>query len=155
MPLLRTVAGFPGLSYSRDRGANWTDPVPLTRTPGAADVVPHPRAANLVWKLSRGPHAGRFLHWHHNHPGTGYLGRNPCYLSGGVEEVGPDGPVVRWGEPRVVLFSPDPAVRVSYPDLVEDPSGRLFLTATQKTVARVHEVDAGLIDTLFAGLSRE
>ena len=146
----RTVAGHPGVAYSRDGGRTWTPPAYLARAPGGPPID-HPRAATFVWKLSRGPHAGRFLHWFHNHPGTGYGGRNPAYLAGGVERPGPDGPIVVWGAPRVVLFSPNPEVRISYPDLIEDPAAGLFLSETQKSVARVHRLAPGLIDALFVG----
>ncbi len=144
----RTVAGRPGVAYSRDGGRRWTPPAYLTRSSGGSPVR-HPRAATFVWKLTTGPHAGRFLHWHHNHPGQGYRGRNPAYLAGGVERPGPDGPIVVWGEPEVVLFSPDPEIRISYPDLVEDPASGLWITETQKSVARVHRLDPTLIDGLF------
>ena len=39
-------------------------------------------------------------------------------------------------------------IRMSYPDLVED--GGYFLTETQKNIARVHEIDAKLIEGLWS-----
>jgi hypothetical protein len=46
------------------------------------------------------------------------------------------------------LYADDPHVGISYPDFIED-DGRLFITATQKTVARVHEVPEWLLRRLW------
>jgi hypothetical protein len=69
-------------------------------------------------------------------------------LLGGVEEDGPDGKEIRWGNPEVVLYSVDLHTGISYLDFVEEGDD-LYITETQKTVARVHHVDRGLIDRLY------
>ena len=38
--------------------------------------------------------------------------------------------------------------RISYPDFIED-QGRIFVTETQKSVARVHEIDPRLLDAVW------
>ncbi len=38
---------------------------------------------------------------------------------------------------------------MSYPDLIEEADGRFYITETQKTVARVHEIPAELLRGLF------
>ena len=61
----------------------------------------------------------------------------------------PAGKRIAWAEPEVLLYDDDPFVRMSYPDLTED-GGKVFVTETQKTVARVHEVPPPLLAGLFA-----
>jgi len=55
---------------------------------------------------------------------------------------------VYWSQPEVLLYDPDPNVRFSYPDFFED-EGRYFVTETQKTIARVHEIDCDFLNILF------
>lgn len=140
----RTVAGHPCHAYSRDQGKTWTPPAFMAYGPGEP-LVNHPRAANFVWKLKD----GRFLYWFHNHNGKSYEGRNPAWLLGGAEVDSPEGKVIRWSRPQVVLFAADRNLRMSYPDLIEEDDGKLYLTETQKTVARVHEVDPAVLEALW------
>ncbi|MGD8240765.1 MAG: hypothetical protein PVH68_19605, partial [Armatimonadota bacterium] len=138
----RTVDGHPTFAYSRDGGHTWTEPRYKRYADGR--LMKHPRAANFAWKCSN----GKYLYWFHNHGGQGYEDRNPVWLCGGVEADAPEGKVIRWSQPEIVLYDDDPYVRMSYPDLVEE-EGRYFLTETQKEVARVHEVDPGLLEGLW------
>lgn len=147
----RTVSGHPACAYSRDGGRTWTPPAYKTFTPGGRRFK-HCRAANFVWRTS----SGRFLYWFHNHGGprvhqtpgwSVYDDRNPAWLCAGHEVPGPDGPMLAWSEPEILLYDDDPMIRMSYPDLVEE-NGRWFVTETQKSIGRVHEIDA----TLIAGL---
>ena len=55
---------------------------------------------------------------------------------------------IHWSEPEILLYDEDPAVRMSYPDFIED-RGKFFVTETQKTVARVHEIDRTLLEGLW------
>jgi hypothetical protein len=135
----RTIEGHPCHAYSRDGGHTWTAPAYMAYTPGGM-LVKHPRAANFVWKASN----GKYLYWFHNHGGEWYEGRNPAWLCGGVEKDG----FLYWSQPEIVLYDDDPKTRMSYPDFIED-NGRYFLTETQKTVARVHEIDAALLQGLW------
>ncbi len=151
----RTIDGYMCHAYSRDDGRTWTPPEYATYAPQGRRIK-HPRAYSPVWKTK----LGRYLLWYHNHGGeavhtpewtnmpTGYYrNRNPVWLSGGVERDGR----IHWSEPEIILYDDDPAVRMSYPDLIEEdtPSGkRYFLTETQKSIARLHELDP----TLLAGL---
>ena len=149
----RSIDGYPVEAYSRDGGHTWTTP----RYKRYADGRPmkHPRAANFVWKCAN----GKFLYWFHNHggrfigehpdaPTIAYNDRNPVWLCGGEEIDTPNGREIRWTQPEIVLYDDDPFVRMSYPDLVEE-NGRFYLTETQKHLARVHEVDAGLLEGLW------
>lgn len=142
----RTTAGHPCHAYSRDDGKTWTPPAFMTYGPGGKQVD-HPRAANFVRKLTEGPYAGRFIYWFHNHGGRSYEGRNPAYLLGGVEVDAPDGKRIEWGDPVAVLFDKDPKVRISYPDFVWDDG--LYITETQKSVARVHRIPDELLKSLW------
>ena len=76
--------------------------------------------------------------------GFGYDSRNPAWIRGGVEVAG----AIHWSEPEILLSDRDPGQRISYADVVED-DGDLFITATEKTQARVHRIDPDLIAGLF------
>lgn len=153
--IYRTVDGYPACSYSRDGGHTWSTPQYATFADGRR--IKNPRAANFAWRCEN----GRFLYWFHNHGGPAvrsrvrtdpaypYQHRNPVWLSAGSEADGPEGRVILWSEPEVVLYDDDPLVRMSYPDLVEE-DGRYFLAETQKDVARVHPIDPSFLVALFS-----
>jgi hypothetical protein len=149
----RTVDGHPVEAYSRDGGRSWSEP----RYKAFADgrLMKHPRAANFAWRCAN----GRFLYWFHNHGGRDYEDRNPVWLCGGVEGDSPQGKIIRWTQPEILLYDDDPFVRMSYPDLLEE-NGHTFVTETQKDIARVHRIDPVLLDGLWnqfegAPVSRE
>ncbi|HRK34823.1 MAG TPA: exo-alpha-sialidase [Candidatus Hydrogenedentes bacterium] len=135
----RTTQGHPCHAYSRDGGRSWTPPSYMTYAPGGR-VFKHPRAANFVRRFSN----GKYVYWFHNHAGTTYDGRNPVWLCGGVERDG----AIHWSQPEILLYDDDPKLRMSYPDFIED-KGRYFVTETQKTVARVHEIPMALLTGLW------
>ncbi len=149
----RTIDGYPCAVQSRDRGRTWSEPAYMARRPGGKPFK-NPRAANFIRKLSN----GKYLYWFHNHGGEAvhrpgwnpYDDRNPAWLSGGVERDG----TIHWSEPEIVLYDPDPSVRISYPDFIED-GGRVYITETQKTVARVHPIDRTLLEGLWGQLEDE
>jgi len=149
----RTIDGHPANSISRDGGRTWSEPKYLTYADGRP--IKHPRAANFVWKCSN----GKYLYWFHNHGGRfiaehpnrrtmAYEDRNPAWLCGGVEADTPQGKTIKWSQPEIVLYDDDPMIRMSYPDLIED--GGYFLTETQKNIARIHPIDAKLIEGLWS-----
>ncbi len=153
----RTIDGWPSSAYSRDGGHTWTPPAYKSYTPGGQRVK-HPRAANFAWNCGN----GKFLYWFHNHGGrfVGELGangkggrspyddRNPAWLMAGREIKTPQGLMIEWSQPEILLYDDDPFIRMSYPDLVED-SGKFYVTETQKTVGRLHEIPGALLDGLF------
>jgi hypothetical protein len=130
----------PAQSVSRDGGRTWSLPARMTYGPGQR-TLKQPRACPKLFKTAD----GRFLFWFHNHSGKSFESRNPVFLSGGLLHA--DG-VIRWSEPEVVLFDPAVGTRMSYPDLIEQ-DGRVWLTETQKTVARVHALDPSLVHGLW------
>lgn len=136
----RTADGHNGHAYSRDGGHTWTPPEYATFTPGGRRLK-HPRAANFVWRCSN----GNFLLWYHNHARHDFEGRNPVWICGGGEIDG----TIHWSQPEIALYDDDPATRISYPCLVEQ-DGRYFITETQKTIARAHEIDAALFEAAWA-----
>ena len=142
--LWRTTRGFMACSFSEDGGRSWTAPERIAYEPGG-HVLPHPRACPKVWRCV----GGKYLLWFHNHHGRDFQNRNPAWLVGGVEENGR----IRWSQPEVLLYSNDGS-RFSYPDLVE-ANGRYWIAETQKTVARVHELDATLLAGLWGQLDAE
>lgn len=142
--IYRTISGHAATSCSKDRGFTWTTPEYLRY----ADERPikNPRAANFAWKCSN----GKYLYWFHNNGWNGYNfgqgagSRNVAWLSGGIERHGR----IKWSQPEIILYDPDQFSGPSYPDLIEE-SGRYFLAETQKTVARVHELNADLLQGLW------
>ena len=154
----RTIDGYPASAYSRDGGHHWTTPQYQSYADGRR--MKHPRAANFVWKCAN----GKYLYWFHNHGGRfigqhphrrsmSYEDRNPAWLCGGVEFDTPEGKVIRWSQPEIVLYDDDPYVRMSYPDLVED-KGEYFLSETQKHAAAVHPIAAELVEGLWGQFER-
>lgn len=137
----RGVDGFLMQGYSRDGGRTFTTGY-ATYRPGGRRIK-HPLACPPVWRLRD----GRFLLWFHNHGGKWYDGRNPVWLCGGIERDG----FIHWSQPEIVLYDLDMhgAVRISYPDMIEEADGEIYLTETQKKTARVHHVPRELIDGLF------
>ena len=150
----RSIDGHPVCSRSTDGGRSWTVPRYMAFADGRR--MKHPRAANFMWRCSN----GRYLYWFHNHggrfiperaatdPGYPYQNRNPVWLCGGIEVNGPEGYDIAWSQPEIALYDDDPWIRMSYPDLVEE-GGRYWLSETQKNVARVHELDPRLLESLW------
>lgn len=161
----RSVDGWPVCSYSRDGGHTWQAPRYKTYSPGGRRMK-NPRAANFVWKCSN----GNYLYWFHNHGGafirsldghaslpnglspvsgrSPYDDRNPAWLCAGREIDGPDGKLMEWSQPEIVLYDDDPFIRMSYPDLVEQ-DGKFWITETDKRSARVHQLAPSMLDGLF------
>jgi hypothetical protein len=149
----RTIDGFPAVSTSRDGGRTWA--VPEYLRDGNGRWMKHPRAACFVWRCEN----GKYLLWTHNHGGRfipehpdvgsyAFQHRNPVWLCGGVEVETPEGRRIQWSQPEILLYDDDPFIRMSYPDLIEE-DGRTFVTETQKDVARVHEIPAHFLETLW------
>lgn len=138
----RTTGGHPACSYSRDGGHTWSEPQYARYADGR--FIKHPRAANFVWKCSN----GKYLYWFHNHGGRTFDDRNPAWLCGGVEADSPEGKIILWSQPEIVLYDDDPYIRMSYPDLIED-GNEFYLTETQKDIARVHPVPRDLLEGLW------
>ncbi len=147
----RTVDGHPVESYSRDGGRTWT--TQFMRFFPDGPMVCNPRGPNFVRKLAQGRYAGKLIYWFYNNNACGYESgsRNPAWLLGGVEQDSPEGKVIRWGKPEVVLFDMNLSSAMGYPDFIE-AGDRLFITETQKTIARVHEIPHWLLDRLWEQL---
>ena len=146
--MYRTTTGYPCHAYSRDRGRTWTLPEQATYTPGGRRMK-NPRACPRIWKTKK----GKYLFWFHNHSGKDFIGRNPAWISGGIEIDG----YIHWSQPEILLYDPQMGpigeggrggVRMSYPDLIEQ-DGRYWITETQKSIARVHEIDKALLEGLW------
>ena len=135
----RTKTGYPCHSYSDDRGHTWTTPEQMTYTPGGRKIKNN-RACPKLWRCQN----GKYLFWFHNHSGLTYAERNPVWLCGGEVRDGR----MHWSEPEIILYDPEPTMRMSYPDLIEQDD-RYWVTETQKSVARVHELDKTLLEGLW------
>ena len=154
----RSIDGHPVESYSRDRGSTWS--LPRYKCYADGRRMKHPRAANFAWRCQN----GKYLYWFHNQggrvmreaPGNAdggcYDGRNPAWLSAGIEIRAPSGLEIAWSEPEIALYDDDPYVRMSYPDFLED-GGKYYLTETQKDLARVHEIPAAFLEAMWSALA--
>ena len=147
----RTAGDHPTQAYSRDGGRTWTSPEPMIYGPGRRKVK-HSRAANFVWDAGE----GRYLYWYHNHGGYIFHNqRNPAWIAAGREVDTPEGKAIAWSEPEVLLYDEDAYnARISYPDYLSD-RGRHFITETQKSIARVHEIPAEFLEMLWGQPSRD
>ena len=153
--MYRTSGNHPCHAYSRDGAHSWTMPEYATYTPGGRKFK-NSRACPKVWKASN----GKYLFWFHHHGAhkNPYKGRNPAWLSGGIEKEG----FIHWSQPEIVLYDtdpknclfdpktgmPGPGGGMSYPDLIEQ-DGKYWITETQKTLARVHPIDPTLLEGLW------
>lgn len=135
----RTSKGHPCHAYSRDGGRTWTKPQFMTYTPGGRRLKT-PRACPMVWRTQN----GKFLFWFHNQKGRGHHGRNPVWIAGGIEKGGR----IHWSQPEILLYDRGQINGMSYPDLIEQ-DGRYWVTETQKTIARVHEIDKALLEGMW------
>ncbi len=156
----RTVDGYPCETYSRDGGHTWETPKYKEYADGRK--MKHPRAANFAWKCEN----GKYIYWFHNHGGhfiaemdspdgmLPYEDRNPVWVSGGVEADGPNGKIIKWSQPEVLIYDDDTRIRMSYPDLIEE-DGEYYVTETQKDVARVHKLDKKLLNGLWDQLESD
>ena len=139
--------GLPAQSFSRDGGRSWSLPERMTYGPGQR-VIKSNRACPKLFRTRD----GRYLFWYHNHGVPGWGNRNPVFITGGL--LGEDG-FIRWSEPELVFYDRHADRGISYPDMIEQ-DGRFWFTETQKSVARVHEVDRSLLDGLWRqGTHRE
>jgi hypothetical protein len=137
--MYRTITGHPAHTYSRDGGHTWTTPVPATYTPNDRKMK-NPRACPKVWRTKN----GRYLFWFHNHSGKTFEGRNPVWLAAGREIKGQ----IHWSQPEILFYHPNKNLRMSYPDLVQQDN-RWWISETQKSIARVHEIPADFINDLL------
>jgi hypothetical protein len=135
----RTVNGHLAAAYSRDGGRTWTPPAHARYSPEGR-VIKNPRGPAFVRKFSN----GKYLLLYYNYGGKDFSRRNPYWLSGGIERDG----YIHWSEPEICLYDDDPAVRIGYPDFIED-GGQIFISETNKVTARVHPVDWELLRGLW------
>jgi len=147
----RTIDGWVGRAISRDDGYRW-DIDWMRYAPGGRRVK-NPRSATFVRRFSN----GKYIHWICFHGGArlaahpdvaswaAYGNRNPIWLTGGIER---DGDIV-WSEPEIILYDDKLGNRMSYPDFIEE-AGRYYMTETQKTTARIHELDPALLEGMWA-----
>jgi hypothetical protein len=145
----RTIDGYSCHAYSRDDGHTWQSDW-MTYTPGGRRVK-NPRSANFVRRFAN----GKYLYWFcfnggevlRNAPGRegrAYNNRNPIWMCGGVERDG----LIHWSQPEIVLYDPKIGNRMSYPDYIE-VGDRIFITETQKEVARTHELDPHMLRVMW------
>jgi hypothetical protein len=150
MCVFRTTQGHAGCAYTRDGGHTWTKPDKLRYTPGGR-IMKESRACTKIWKTRE----GHYLLWFHNNGTTTYNNglnagsRNIAWLSAGHLKDG----LVSWSQPEIVAYVDGGLEGCSYPDFIED-GGHYYICATQKTEARVMDVDPALLEGLWTQETR-
>jgi len=136
----RTIDGSPAYVISSDGGKTFSKPEYMRYANGKR--IGNPRACPKIHKTVD----GKYLFWFHNNfRKNTYNGRNPAWLSGGIEKNGD----IIWSQPEIVLYDRDTKVLgMSYPDFIEQ-EGRLWISETQKNVARIHEIDINLVSGMW------
>ncbi len=141
----RTLEGYLGHAYSRDRGKTWPVTEFATYTPGGRRIK-QPRACGRVFHCRN----GKYLLWFHNNDGRSTparnRNRNPAWITGGVLKGG----FIHWSQPEILLFGFGFPHNhgMSYPDLIE-ADGRYWITESQKQIARIHEIEPSLLEGLW------
>jgi len=138
----RTSRGGVGSAVSRDGGRSFGTSELLRYPDGRA--VKNTRANTTFWDIG----GGRYLYWFTNCGHDGYYPRNPTWLCAAVEEKCEDGIRMRLSQPEIVLYTTVPGSGFSYPDIIVEKD-RLYISETQKSVARVHEIPMSFIDVMF------
>jgi len=134
------TGGLPAQSFSRDGGRTWSLPERMSYGPGQRAVKSN-RACPKLFRTKD----GHYLFWYHNHGVPGWGNRNPVFITGGL--LHEDG-FIHWSEPELLFYDVRVANGISYPDMIEQEN-RFWFTETQKSVARVHEVDRSLLEGLW------
>jgi hypothetical protein len=140
----RTTQGFPACSYSRDRCKSWSVPEPMAYATNR--TIRHCRACPMVWKTE----PGKYLFWCHNNGGKSFENRNPAWLCVGLEREGR----IYWSQPEIAVYSDEPEVRMSYPDMIH-LDGKYWISETQKEIARIHAIDAAMLNGAWKRLADE
>jgi hypothetical protein len=138
----RTIDGHPAGAISRDGGYTFEPSEYLRYADGRQ--MKHNRAATFIWPLRD----GKYFYWFNNHGERWYARRNPIWCAIASEVETPAGLTLRFGQPEILLYHPDPRIGMSYPDLLED-GGVYYITETEKRVARVHLIDPGLLSKMI------
>jgi hypothetical protein len=150
--LCRTNLGYLGAAFTADPtgSSGWSSPGLFVTYWNAL-----PSAAGRRLKNPQGPitlkrfvSTGRYLFLFYLNSFPGYGERNPVFISSGVEEDGQ----VRFSQPEIVLYDYEMTAdnRPGYPDFIEDPTnGAVYITETNKTIARIHLVDNATLSLLW------
>jgi hypothetical protein len=101
----------------------------------------NPRACPRIWKCKN----GKYLFWYHNHGGNTFQGRNPAWISGGIERNGK----IIWGQPEILLYDAPNRRGMSYPDLIEQ-DGKYWITETNKENARAHAIPEEFLNKIWS-----
>ncbi|MCG8308793.1 MAG: exo-alpha-sialidase [Cytophagales bacterium] len=136
----RTHIGITAYAISRDGGKSFSKPEIMRYSNG--EPIGNPRACPKIHKTKD----GKYLFWFHNNfRKYTYKGRNPVWISGGIEKNGD----IAWSQPEIVLYGEDPEMLgMSYPDYIEQ-DGKMWLIETEKNAARVHKVDLDLLNGMW------
>ncbi|XP_062503358.1 uncharacterized protein LOC134180262 isoform X2 [Corticium candelabrum] len=146
--VFRTTQGFLGAASSPigKHATEWT-------TPGFAEYWRSTANDRLYLKNPRGPITmkqfsnGRYLLLFYNNGDTGFNSRNPYWLCCGITNK--SGDTIMWSQPEIILYDRIQDSRPGYPDFIEEDDGAIYITETQKTIARVHEIDKVMLELLF------
>jgi len=137
----RSRTGFLLASVSGDLGRTWKDRQVARYFPGGR-AIKNPRGPAVMRKFSN----GKFLLLFYLNGRTDHGGRNPYWLSGGLEAAG----TIHWTQPEIALYDKAADARPGYADFLEDPeTHEIYVVASQKRIARVHKLDMAMVEDLW------
>ena len=169
----RTSQGYLGAAQTADptAGAGWSatgfatyyDPLraPSVIVPMGGRAMPATTSAaakhGTGLKSPRGPLQpkrftnGMYLLLYYNNMGRSGEGRNPYWLSAGLEPSDAGGEIL-WSQPEIALFdryhsAPEAG---GYPDFLEFKNGTIAIMETNKKICRLHAIDPAALDGLWS-----
>lgn len=91
-----------------------------------------------------------YLLLYYNNAGGSFSQRDPYFLAAGVEVAGHG---ILWSQPEIVLYDRYNRTKEAggYPDFIQSPkTGAIYITETQKSIARIHKIDPSLLTALWS-----
>lgn len=146
---IRSTNGFVSVSTSSDGGKTFTNDqyayyYKVDKKPNKNEKKSDRKLVNSDSPLSpRYIGKGRYLLPFYNTPGDSYGGRNPLWISGGVEADN----TILWSQPELLLYSKY-SDAFAYPDLYV-VGDEYYISESNKTIARTHHIEKSLIENLF------
>ncbi|MBE6884335.1 MAG: exo-alpha-sialidase [Ruminococcaceae bacterium] len=138
----RTAKGRAGCAVSHDGGRSFGKSELLRYPDGRA--VKNTRANNTFWYIGE----GKYLYWFTNCGHDGYYPRNPTWVCAAVEEDTPEGKQLKLAQPEILLYTKVAGSGFSYPDILVKED-RIYISETQKSIARIHEIPMSFVDDMF------
>lgn len=150
--LCRTNLGYLGASSTTDPTGRtgWTNPGTLMTYTGKFSesaegrFVKNPQGPITLKRFSN----GKYLFLYYNNGFPGYGERNPVFLATALEINN----TIQLSQPEIILYDYVITVtnRPGYFDFIENAGQHIYITETNKTIARIHTIDPNLLALLWS-----